>query len=125
MNDLTISDPDARFLPPSAAPVHLPDGEDAGFRQDPSAIKAVAMRKVARRLIPLLCVVYVIAFSYRSNISFTSLTMSNDLGLKPPMFGLVAEPFLMISVVAPFASTLSVLLLLRSSRYSSTSRSVS
>ena len=58
-----------------------------------SAIKAVAMRKVARRLIPLLCVVYVTAFSYRSNISVASLRMSNDLGLKPPMFGLVAEPF--------------------------------
>ena len=39
------------------------------------------MRKVAWRLVPFLCVLYIIAFIIRINVGFASLTMGEDLGL--------------------------------------------
>jgi len=51
------------------------------------------MRKVAWRLVPFLCLIYVVAFIDRINIGFAALTMSKDLGLTPAMFGLGAGIF--------------------------------
>jgi ACS family tartrate transporter-like MFS transporter len=56
-------------------------------------LEQATMRKVAFRLIPFLCVLYIIAFIDRINIGFASLTMSQDLGLSPTMFGLGAGIF--------------------------------
>src|SRR3954462_3235830 len=57
------------------------------------SLEQATMRKVAFRLIPFLCVLYIIAFIDRINIGFASLTMSQDLGLSPTMFGLGAGIF--------------------------------
>jgi len=57
------------------------------------SLEQATMRKVAFRLIPFLCVLYIIAFIDRINIGFASLTMSEDLGLSPTMFGLGAGIF--------------------------------
>jgi ACS family tartrate transporter-like MFS transporter len=55
--------------------------------------ESATMRKVARRLVPFLCLIYVVAFIDRINIGFAALTMSKDLGLTPAMFGLGAGIF--------------------------------
>src|SRR3954471_24522859 len=52
------------------------------------SLEEATMRKVAFRLIPFLWVLYIIAFIDRINLGFASLTMSEDLGLSPTMFGL-------------------------------------
>src|SRR6478752_3462464 len=57
------------------------------------SLEQATMRKVAFRLIPFLCVLYIIAFIDRINIGFASLTMSEDLGLSATMFGLGAGIF--------------------------------
>src|SRR3954466_13449857 len=58
-----------------------------------SSLEEATMRKVAFRLISFLCILYIIAFIDHINIGFASLTMSEDLGLSPTMFGLGAGIF--------------------------------
>jgi len=50
-------------------------------------LESTTMRKVAWRLVPFLCLLYMIAFIDRINIGFASMTMSRDLGLTATMFG--------------------------------------
>lgn len=52
-----------------------------------------AVRKAAWRLIPLLCVAYVISYIDRTNVGFAALTMNADLGLTPEQFGFAAGMF--------------------------------
>jgi ACS family tartrate transporter-like MFS transporter len=56
-------------------------------------LESATMRTVAWRLVPFLCLIYVVAFIDRINIGFAALTMSKDLGLTPAMFGLGAGIF--------------------------------
>src|SRR3954465_10935104 len=56
-------------------------------------LEQTTMRKVAFRLVPFLCLLYIIAFVDRINVGFASLTMSQDLGLTPTMFGFGAGIF--------------------------------
>src|SRR5262245_64766012 len=44
-------------------------------------------RKVARRVLPLLLALYVIAYLDRANISFAKLRMKDDLGFSETVFG--------------------------------------
>src|ERR1700733_7609047 len=44
-------------------------------------------RRAAWRLIPPMCLMYVVSFLDRSNISFAALTMNSDLGFSPKAFG--------------------------------------
>ncbi|MGB8262026.1 MAG: MFS transporter [Terracidiphilus sp.] len=50
-------------------------------------------RKIARRLLPFLMLLYLVAFLDRSNISFAKLTMNRDLGIGDDLFGLAAGIF--------------------------------
>src|SRR4051812_4752784 len=70
------------------------------------SLEQATMRKVAFRLIPFLCVLYIIAFIDRINIGFASLTMSEDLGLSPTMFGLGAGIFFISFFLCEVPSTL-------------------
>ena len=45
------------------------------------------MRKVGLRLVPFLCICYIVAFIGRVNVGFAALSMSADLGLSPTAFG--------------------------------------
>jgi ACS family tartrate transporter-like MFS transporter len=45
------------------------------------------MRKVGLRLIPFLCICYIVAFIGRVNVGFAALSMSADLGLSSTAFG--------------------------------------
>lgn len=51
------------------------------------------IRKVARRLVPFMGLLYFINYLDRTNIGFAKLTMSEDLGLTETMFGLASGLF--------------------------------
>jgi MFS transporter, ACS family, tartrate transporter len=51
------------------------------------------IRKVKRRVLPLIVFLYFIAFLDRNNVGFAKLTMSEDLGLSATAFGLGAGIF--------------------------------
>lgn len=54
---------------------------------------AEARRKIFRRLIPFLFVLYIIAYLDRANVAFAKLPMSADLGFSEAVFGLGAGIF--------------------------------
>lgn len=51
------------------------------------------MRKVTQRIVPFIMLLYFIAFLDRVNIGFAALTMNQDLGFSPTVFGLGAGIF--------------------------------
>lgn len=59
---------------------------DDGYRRQ-------VIRKVSRRLIPFMAVLYFINYLDRTNIGFAKLTMSEELGLTTAMFGLASGLF--------------------------------
>lgn len=56
-------------------------------------IAAATLRKIKWRILPLLIVLYIIAFIDRANIGFAALEMNEDLGIAAWQFGLVAGLF--------------------------------
>ncbi|WP_447648163.1 MFS transporter [Microbacterium forte] len=56
-------------------------------------IAAATLRKIKWRILPLLIVLYIIAFIDRANIGFAALEMNEDLGISAWQFGLVAGLF--------------------------------
>ena len=52
------------------------------------AIEAETMRRVARRLVPLLMVSYFAAYLDRVNVGFAALTMNKSLGFSAEVFGI-------------------------------------
>lgn len=56
-------------------------------------IETVTIRKVAKRLLPLIFLLYIICLIDRVNLSFGALTMNRDLGLSPYAYGLGASIF--------------------------------
>ncbi|WP_342105702.1 MFS transporter [Methylobacterium sp. SI9] len=57
------------------------------------SLEQAAMRRVAWRLIPFICLLYFIAFIDRVNIGFAALTMNKDLGFSASVFGFGAGVF--------------------------------
>jgi ACS family tartrate transporter-like MFS transporter len=51
------------------------------------------LAKAARRLIPVMCLMYVVSFLDRVNVGFAALTMNRDLGFSPQIYGLGAGIF--------------------------------
>lgn len=52
-----------------------------------------AIRKASRRLLPFLCILYLVNYLDRVNVSFAALTMNADLGLSPTAYGIGAGMF--------------------------------
>ncbi len=52
------------------------------------AIESETMRRVSRRLIPLLMICYFAAYLDRVNVGFAALTMNKALGLSSAIFGI-------------------------------------
>src|SRR5580698_8972375 len=50
-------------------------------------------RKISRRLVPFLILLYLVAFLDRVNISFAALTMNRDLGISETLYGFAAGVF--------------------------------
>ena len=57
------------------------------------AVAARARRRITRRLMPFVCLLYVIAFLDRVNISFAGLEMTRELGFSNAVFGFGAGVF--------------------------------
>ena len=55
--------------------------------------KQTAITKAARRLLPFLCLCYVINFLDRVNVGFAALHMNADLGFSPSIYGAGAGIF--------------------------------
>jgi ACS family tartrate transporter-like MFS transporter len=51
------------------------------------------LRKITLRIVPFIMLLYFIAFLDRVNIGFAALTMNNDLGFSPSVFGFGAGIF--------------------------------
>ncbi|NDJ57936.1 4-hydroxyphenylacetate permease [Enterobacteriaceae bacterium 4M9] len=64
-----------------------------------SAIEQQVVRKLFRRLIPFLFVLFFFSFLDRINIGFAGLTMGKDLGLNATMFGLAATLFYVTYII--------------------------
>lgn len=64
-----------------------------GFSTDTSAAVQRAVHKAAWRLIPLLCIAYIISYIDRTNVGFAALTMNAELGLTAEQFGFAAGMF--------------------------------
>lgn len=58
-----------------------------------SAAGRATLRKIERRIVPFLCLLYFVSFLDRVNIGFAALTMNDALGLSPSMFGIGAGIF--------------------------------
>jgi ACS family tartrate transporter-like MFS transporter len=58
-----------------------------------SEIETVTIRKVAKRLLPFIFLLYVVCLIDRVNLSFAALTMNRDLGLNAYVYGLGASIF--------------------------------
>lgn len=58
-----------------------------------SALEHRVMRKVAFRIVPFIMLLYFIAYVDRVNIGFAALTMNQDLGFSPGVFGFGAGIF--------------------------------
>src|SRR5688572_17305455 len=55
--------------------------------------ESAVLRKVARRLIPFMALLYLVAFLDRVNVGFAALTMNEDVGLSATAYGLGAGIF--------------------------------
>src|SRR5215831_4015223 len=60
---------------------------------DASETSTRTIRKVRNRLLPLLFLLYVVAFLDRTNIGFAALTMNADLAITSAQFGLLTGIF--------------------------------
>src|SRR5258706_9890581 len=56
-------------------------------------VEVTTLRKVTRRIVPFVMLLYFTSFIDRVNIGFAALTMNKDIGLSPAVFGLGAGIF--------------------------------
>lgn len=73
-----------------------------------SGIEKRTVARVKRRIIPILIVIYFVAYLDRSNISFGKLQMSSDLGLSSTAFGLASGLFFIGYVIVELPSNLAM-----------------
>jgi D-galactonate transporter len=74
----------------------------------PAEIERSARRRIARRLLPFLWLLYVIAFLDRVNVAYAALEMSHDLAFSDRVFGLGAGIFFVGYVLLEIPGTLIV-----------------
>jgi MFS transporter, ACS family, tartrate transporter len=51
------------------------------------------MAKVSLRILPFVCMCFLVSYIDRTNVSFAALTMNRDLGISPTLFGWVVGAF--------------------------------
>src|SRR5262249_48116331 len=71
-------------------------------------LERATMRKVMRRILPIIFVSWVVAYIDRANIGFAALTMNRDLGLSATAFGLGAGIFFLTYVAFEVPSNLAL-----------------
>ena len=60
---------------------------------EPARVEARATRKVRRRILPFVFILFIIAALDRNNIGFAALTMNAQLAIDSRQFGLIAAMF--------------------------------
>ncbi|VVE64158.1 4-hydroxyphenylacetate permease [Pandoraea captiosa] len=70
------------------------------------AMERAVVRKVSRRLLGFLFVLFLFSFLDRINVGFAALTMSQDLGLTSTMFGMASTVFYLTYVLCGVPSNL-------------------
>ncbi|RST30635.1 MFS transporter [Sphingomonas ginkgonis] len=71
-------------------------GESAGTRQEGTSVDDLerpTIRQISARLMPLLGLIYMVAYIDRQNVSYAKLQMVGDLGLSEAAYGLGASLF--------------------------------
>lgn len=71
-------------------------------------LEQATMRRVARRLLPLIIVCYLIAYIDRSNVSIAALTMNDDIGLTASAYGFGAGLFFVTYIIFEVPSNLAL-----------------
>ena len=69
-----------------------PATHSAAVSSDP-ALESTTLRAIRRRLLPVIAVMYFVAFLDRNNVGFAKLSMSEDIGLTEAAFGFGAGVF--------------------------------
>ena len=69
-------------------------------------IETRTIRKVRLRILPLIFILYVVAFIDRINIGFAALTMNRELAITAQQFGLIAGIFFLGYVIFEVPSNL-------------------
>ena len=59
----------------------------------PTIIAATTINKIRRRILPLLSLLYIVAYLDRINIGFAAFTMNQELGITGAQFGLLTGIF--------------------------------
>ena len=59
----------------------------------PISIETKTIAKLRTRIFPFLCLLYLVAFLDRINISFAALTMNKELAITSQQFGFLAGIF--------------------------------
>jgi MFS transporter, ACS family, tartrate transporter len=70
--------------------------------------RQAAVTKAARRLLPFLCLCYVVNFLDRVNVSFAALHMNEDLGFSPSVYGAGAGIFFVGYILFEIPSNLAL-----------------
>jgi MFS transporter, ACS family, tartrate transporter len=73
---------------------------------DAAALEASTIRKISRRIVPFIVVLYFLSFLNRVNVGFAGLTMNREIGLTPAMFGFGAGIFFVGYIVCGMPSNL-------------------
>ncbi|SDM52943.1 MFS transporter, ACS family, tartrate transporter [Fictibacillus solisalsi] len=63
------------------------------MNQNVSALEKQTMKKVSRRIIPFIFLMYIVSYLDRANIGYASLEMNKALGLTSEMFGIASGIF--------------------------------
>ena len=64
------------------------------------------IRKMQWRILPFICLLYVVAYLDRFNIGFAALTMNRELGISSQQFGLLVGTFFFGYVIFEVPSNL-------------------
>lgn len=78
------------------------------LHDDAVDLESSTMRRVTRRLMPLIIVCYLVAYIDRSNVSIAALTMNDDIGLTAAAYGLGAGLFFVTYIVFEIPSNLAL-----------------
>ena len=81
------------LLPDAAAPAALHQGAPPLEAREPGAVGRRARRRIARRLLPFLFILYIIAFLDRVNVAYAALEMTRALRFSAEVFGFGAGIF--------------------------------
>lgn len=79
--------------------------ENKNARDD---LRASAIGKATARLIPFLCLAYMVNFLDRVNVGFAALSMNEDLGFSPAVFGFGAGIFFVGYILFEIPSNLAL-----------------